>query len=87
MQLVPVDLTPEQLKLIKGMQANIWCERIPTEARMEWMVFPRALALAEKAWTPRADQKWDDFLPRLQAHLKRLDAMGIQYRPLQTKRP
>ena len=85
--IVPVDLTPEQLKLIKGMQANIWCERIPTEARMEWMVFPRALALAEKAWTPRADQKWDDFLSRLQAHLKRLDAMGIQYRPLQTKRP
>ena len=85
--IVPVDLTAEQLKLIKGMQANIWCERIPTEARMEWMVFPRVLALAEKAWTPRKDQNWDDFLPRLQAHLQRLDAMGIQYRPLQTKRP
>ena len=85
--IVPVDLTAEQLKLIKGMQANIWCERIPTEARMEWMVFPRALALAEKAWTPRNEQNWDDFLPRLKAHLKRLDAMGIQYRPLQTKRP
>ncbi len=85
--IVPVDLTAEQLKLIKGMQANIWCERIPTEARMQWMVFPRALALAEKAWTPRKDQNWDDFFPRLQAHLKRLDAMGIQYRPLQTKRP
>ena len=85
--IVPVDLTAEQLKLIKGMQANIWCERIPTEARMEWMVFPRALALAEKAWTPRNKQNWDDFLPRLKAHLLRLEAMGIQYRPLQTKRP
>ena len=85
--IVPVDLTPEQLKLIKGMQGNIWCERIPTEARLQWMVFPRALALAEKAWTPRKDQNWDDFLPRLQEHLKRLDAMGIQYRPLKTKRP
>ena len=85
--IVPVDLTPAQLKLVKGMQANIWCERIPTEARMEWMVFPRALALAEKAWTPRKDQQWNDFLPRLKAHLQRLDAMGIQYRPLQTQRP
>lgn len=85
--IVPVDLNAEQLKLIKGMQGNIWCERIPTEARLEWMVFPRALALAEKAWTPRDNQQWDDFLPRLQAHLKRLDAMGIQYRPLKTKRP
>ena len=85
--IVPVDLTPEQLKLIKGMQGNIWCERIPTVARLQWMVFPRALALAEKAWTPRKDQDWNDFFPRLQEHLKRLDAMGIQYRPLQTKRP
>ena len=85
--IVPVDLTAEQLKLIKGMQGNIWCERIPTEARLEWMVFPRALALAEKAWTPRNKQNWDDFLPRLKAHLQRLEAMGIQYRPLQTKRP
>lgn len=85
--IVPVDLTPQQLRLIKGMQANIWCERIPTEARMQWMVYPRALALAEKAWTPRPQQHWNDFLTRLQSHLERLEAMGIQYRPLHTKRP
>ncbi len=85
--IVPTDLTPAQLELVKGMQANIWCERIPTEARMQWMVFPRALALAEKAWTPRSEQRWDDFLPRLKAHLERLDVMGVQYRPLHTKRP
>ena len=85
--IVPTDLTPEQLKLIKGMQANIWGEWIPTVARMHWQVFPRALALAEKAWTPRSEQKWDDFLPRLKSHLARLEAMGIQYRPLETSRP
>ena len=85
--IVPLDLTPEQLKLVKGMQANIWCEYIPTVERMQWMVFPRALALAEKAWTPRHEQKWDDFLQRLQQHLQRLDIMGIQYRPLKTNRP
>ena len=85
--IVPTDLTPEQLKLIKGMQANIWGEWIPTVARMHWQVFPRALALAEKAWTPRGEQNWDDFLSRLQYHLSRLDAMGIQYRPLQTTHP
>ena len=85
--IVPLDLTPEQLKLVKGMQANIWCEYIPTVERMQWMVFPRALALAEKAWTPRSSQQWTDFLPRLQQHLQRLDAMGIHYRPLHTTRP
>ena len=85
--IVPTDLSAEQLKLVKGMQANIWGEYIPSEARMQWMVFPRALALAEKAWTPRSEQHWDDFLPRLEQHLKRLDVMGINYRPLHTNRP
>ena len=85
--IVPIDLTPAQLKLIKGMQANIWGEFIPTVARMHWQVFPRALALAEKAWTPRSEQKWEDFLPRLKSHLPRLEAMGIQYRPLETSKP
>ena len=85
--IVPTDLTAEQLRLVKGMQGNIWGEYIPTEARMQWMVFPRALALAEKAWTPRKEQQWDDFLSRLKHHLPRLDVMGIQYRPLQTTRP
>lgn len=82
--IVPTDLSHEQLRLIKGMQANIWGEYIPTVARMQFMVFPRALAMAEKAWTPRQNQRWDDFLPRLTHHLKRLKAMGINYRPLQT---
>ena len=85
--IVPTDLTSEQLKLIKGMQANIWCEYIPTEARMQFMVFPRALALAEKAWTPDSRQNWDDFKLRLTAHLERLHALGINYRPLETDIP
>lgn len=80
--IVPTDLTPDQLKLVKGMQANIWCEKIPTVSRMQYMVFPRVLALAEKAWTPRNEQQWDVFFPRLLNHFKRLEAMGINYRPL-----
>lgn len=80
--IVPTDLDDNQKKLIRGIQANIWCEWIPTEARMQYMVFPRALAMAEKAWTPRNSQQWDDFLPRLREQLKRLDRMGVNYRPL-----
>lgn len=82
--IVPTDLTPEQHKLIEGIQANIWGEFIPTEARMQFMVFPRALAMAEKAWTPRAEHTWDNFLPRLNEHLKRLNIMNVKYRPLET---
>lgn len=80
--IVPTDLNADQQKLIRGLQANIWGEWIPTEARMQYMTFPRALAMSEKAWTPRASQVWDNFLPRLQKHLERLDRMGVNYRPL-----
>lgn len=85
--IVPTDLTPAQLKLIKGIQANIWGEWIPSEARMQFMVFPRALAMAEKAWTPTAKQNWADFQQRLNAQLPRLQAAGINYRPLETTQP
>ena len=80
--IVPTDLTEKQLQLIKGMQGNIWGERIPTEAQMQYMVFPRALALAEKAWTSGNQQQWDDFLPRLLKHVDRLQVIGIAQRPL-----
>ena len=85
--IVPTDLSADQLRLVKGMQANIWGEWIPTVERMHWQVFPRALALAEKAWTPRSDQQWPDFLDRLREHLPRLEVRGIKYRPLNTRRP
>lgn len=79
--IVPADLTPEQHKLIEGIQANIWGESIPTEARLQYMIYPRSLALAEKAWTPRPDHVWDNFQPRLAEHLKRLKVMKVNYRP------
>lgn len=84
---IPADLTPKQLKLVKGVQSNAWGEFIPTVGRMQFMVFPRALAMVEKAWTPNEQQNWDNFSQRLQAHLHRLQAAGINYRPLQTTQP
>ena len=80
--LIPETLTPDERKLIKGMQANIWCEFIPTESRMQTMVFPRAIALAEKTWTPMEAHDFEDFVARLKDQLGRLDIMGVDYRPL-----
>ena len=80
--LIPATLTAEERKLIKGMQGNIWGEFIPTESRMQTMAFPRAIALAEKAWTPVDRHDYDDFLLRLTEQVKRLDVMEVDYRPL-----
>jgi N-acetyl-beta-hexosaminidase len=46
------------------------------------MAFPRAIALAEKAWTPVDRHDYDDFLLRLTEQVKRLDVMEVDYRPL-----
>lgn len=75
---VPTDsLTTEQQKYIWGVQANTWAEYIPTEDHMEYMMFPRALALAEIAWTPQEKRDWDDFKQRMNAHIPVLQRMDI----------
>ena len=80
--IVPEGLSPDQAKLVKGIQANIWCEMIPSEARMQYMTFPRALALAEKAWSSPDNLSWESYSTRLREHLIRLSAMGVNYRPV-----
>jgi hexosaminidase len=49
----PTELSPEQQKHIIGVQANVWTEYMQTSDYVEYMVFPRASALSEVAWTKR----------------------------------
>ena len=67
--------------LVLGIQGQLWTEYISTPEHLEYMAFPRVCALAERAWgSPR--QSYEEFEERLRAHLPRLDAFGIAYRPL-----
>ncbi len=77
---VPDSLTAEQGKHILGAQAQIWTEYITNPKHVEYMAFPRASALAEVVWTPMDRKDYADFLVRLNAHLKRLDALDVNYR-------
>jgi hexosaminidase len=60
----------------------VWTEYIPDAKRVEYMAFPRACALAEVLWTPRAGRDYQDFLRRLDGHLARLAVLDVHYRPL-----
>lgn len=51
---VPQGTPREREKQVLGCQANIWTEYIPNLPKWEYHAFPRALALAEVAWTPMA---------------------------------
>jgi hexosaminidase len=71
---------------VLGVQFQIWREVIPDDAHLEYMAFPRACALAEVAWSEQRDD-FETFRQRLAQHLQRLDAYGVNYRPLGGPRP
>lgn len=76
-----IGLTPEQQKLVMGLQGNVWAEWIPSLKRWEFMVFPRMLALSEIAWS-ESDAKLDEkaFYEAAVPQFKRLDKMNVNYR-------
>lgn len=79
---VPEELSEDKRKFILGVQAAVWTEYIRTPKEAEYMSFPRLCALAEVAWTPNEMKDRDDFRARLDAMLRRLDIMGVNYRKL-----
>lgn len=80
---VPADsLNAGQMKHIIGVQANLWTEFVPDEAHVEYMTFPRLLALAEVAWTPQNLREWQDFKPRMNVHVNQLREKGVNAFPL-----
>jgi hexosaminidase len=77
---VPPELTADEAKYIIGGQANIWTEYIKTPSHVEYMAFPRMLALSEVLWSKKEDRSYADFRQRLNAILPRLDKQGVNYR-------
>ena len=77
---VPAELTAAESKHILGAQANMWTEYVATEAHVEYMIYPRALALSEVLWSPAAARDWNSFTGRLPAALALLDRERVNYR-------
>jgi len=50
-----VNLTAEGRKNLIGIKGAIWSEKIRSQDRLDYMLFPRLLALAERAWSPEKD--------------------------------
>lgn len=76
------DLTPDQQKLIKGVQGALWSEYLDRPTRfVEYQSYPRISALSEIGWSKKEDKNWDNFYGRLtNSHLQRLANMGIAFR-------
>jgi len=80
-------LSPQEEEYVLGLQGNIWAEKIPTMDHLEYMVYPREMAVAETGWSPRDSKNLDTFeykmnsqyglfkLWNLNAHLPEIDSL------------
>ncbi len=91
-----VRLTPDGKKNIIGIKAALWSEKVSDPDRFEYQLFPRIIALAEKAWAPEPswekaenfdsqafDKDYAAFIKKLgNQELKKLDNLngGYHYR-------
>jgi hexosaminidase len=77
---VPKELSADEAKFIIGGQGNVWTEYIKNPDKVEYMVFPRMLALAESVWSGAEVRDYKDFTKRLPYQLARLDKQNVLYR-------
>ncbi|GGR22732.1 beta-N-acetylhexosaminidase [Streptomyces roseolus] len=81
---VPPGLSEAAARHVLGTQANVWTEVMEDRDRVDYQVFPRLAAFAEVAWSalPAPDERdTAGFLRRMETHYRRLDALGVAYRP------
>ncbi|SRX72689.1 beta-N-acetylhexosaminidase [Aequorivita antarctica] len=79
---IPKELNKEEAKYILGAQANLWTEYIPNEQQVEYMIFPRILAMSEVTWSgpsQNLEKEYPEFLSRVENFMPRLDALSINY--------
>ena len=79
---IPSELTENETKFVLGAQGNVWTEYMPTTDQVEYMAFPRMLAMSEVVWSGAAvdiEVDYPDFLSRVEPFMARMDALDINY--------
>ncbi|WP_051840506.1 beta-N-acetylhexosaminidase [Streptomyces sp. NRRL F-5126] len=81
---VPEELDASEARRVLGAQANVWTEVMQDMGRIDYQVFPRLAAFAEGVWSSLgapAERDFAGFEQRMAEHYRRLDALGVAYRP------
>jgi len=77
---VPPSLPAEKRRHVLGGQGALWSEFMWSGEDVEYFAFPRATALSEVVWSPAESRDFESFKKRLPAHLRRLEALGVNFR-------
>jgi len=67
-----------------GLQGNLWCEYISSSEQFEYMLYPRAFAIAEIGWSPQGKRDFTGFRHRALALSGRIREIG--YNPFDLSR-
>lgn len=76
---VPAALNAEEAKFILGGQANLWTEYVSSIKHVEYMMYPRALAIAQSLWCTNKPSYADFLSTFLSSQERFLRANGVQY--------
>jgi hexosaminidase len=74
---IPKELNAQEAKYVLGAQSNLWTEYIKYPSKVEYMIFPRMLALSEVLWSKKEGRSWEEFEPRLLEQMKKLKNGGV----------
>ena len=66
-------------KYIKGGQGNLWTEQVYNTRHMQYMLWPRSLAIAETLWSPKAKKDWNSFVGKVEKTFDRMDVQQVKY--------
>lgn len=74
------NLSADQTSHITGVMGTLWAEAIKDINRVNYMTWPRGLALAEAGWTKMENRNWESFKTRLYPNIMQLMKEGISVR-------
>jgi hexosaminidase len=80
--IIPEGLDAAHEHHVLGGQGQLWTEYMPRTDNVEYMAYPRACALSEILWSNPQPRDFTEFSARLRQHLRRLDRLDVNYRPL-----
>ena len=76
---VPKEMTPDEAAFVLGAQANLWTEYIPNFKQLEYMAFPRAIALSQVLWSSNKPDYSTFLLTLITKHFPFLEKLNVNF--------
>jgi hexosaminidase len=66
-------------KYILGGQGNLWTEQVYNTRHLQYMIWPRSLAISESLWSPKEKKNWNWFATKVENNFGRMDLQNVKY--------